>query len=103
MIIYNITSQVAPEVQENWLEWMQTYYIPRVLSIDLFEDITIFKVSMDQPMDPTFATQYKAASKEILQRYLNTEAPHHKKEMQDKFGEQVLSFETHLEFVSKQS
>jgi hypothetical protein len=54
-------------------------------------------------MDPTFATQYKATSKEILQRYLNTEGPHHKKEMQDKFGEQVLSFETHLEFVSKQS
>ena len=103
MIILNITSQVAPEVQENWLEWMQTYYIPKVLSIDLFEDITIFKVSMDQPMDPTFATQYKATSKEILQRYLNTEGPHHKKEMQDKFGEQVLSFETHLELVSKQS
>ena len=103
MIIYNVTSQVTHEIQENWLKWMQSYYIPKVLLTLYFKDITILKVSMDQPIDPTFAIQYKACSKEDLQCYLNTEAVYHKKEIHDKFGEQVLSIETHLELVSKQS
>ena len=102
MILYNITSQVTPEVQENWLEWMKSYYIPKILSTPYFEEVAIYKVSMDQPMDPTFAVQYKANTPTLLQRYLETEAPLFKKEIHDKFGEQVFSFETHLELVSKQ-
>ena len=61
MIIYNVTSQVTHEIQENLFIWMQSYYIPKVLLTLYFKDITILKVSMDQPIDPTFAIQYKAS------------------------------------------
>ena len=103
MIIYNVTSQVVPEVLENWLEWMQSYYIPKVLSTEYFKEVTILRVLIDQTTNPTYAVQYKANSKELLQHYLETAAKEHKKEIQQKFGTQVLSFETHLEQISKQS
>jgi hypothetical protein len=103
MIIYNVTSQVAPEVHENWLEWMQTHHIPKALDTLYFEEVTILKVGMDQPTDPTYAVQYKASSRRHLQDYLDTEAALLKQEIHEKFGEQVLSFETQLELVSNQS
>jgi len=58
---------------------------------------------MDQPTDPTYAVQYKASSRRHLQDYLDTEAALLKQEINEKFGEQVLSFETQLELVSNQS
>ena len=103
MIIYNVTSQVAPEILEIWMEWMEKYHLPRVLATNYFEDISIFKVSMDQPSDPTFAVQYKANSNQALKEYLDKDAPFHKDEIHQKFGEQVLFFETYLELVSKQA
>ena len=101
MIIYNVTSQVAPEIEKIWIEWMEKYHLPKVFSTNYFGDISILKVSMDQPSDPTFAVQYKANSNEALKEYLDRDAPFHKKEIHQKFGEQVLSFETYLELVSK--
>ncbi|MFQ3341770.1 MAG: hypothetical protein ACI9TK_001443, partial [Flavobacteriaceae bacterium] len=56
-----------------------------------------------QPSDPTFAVQYKATSKEVLQKYLDKESSFYKDEICQKFGEKVLFFETYLELVSKQS
>jgi len=55
MIIYNVTSQVAPEIEKIWIEWMEKYHLPKVFSTNYFKDISILKVSMDQPSDPTFA------------------------------------------------
>ena len=101
MIIYNVTSQVAPEIEKIWIEWMEKYHLPKVFSTNYFEDISILKVSMDQPSDPTFAVQYKANSNEALEEYLDRDAPFYKNEIHQKFGEQVLSFETYLELVSK--
>ena len=103
MIIYNVTWQVAPEIDENWLEWMQTHYIPKVLETSYFDQVTILKVGMEQPSDPTYAVQYKASSRRHLQDYLDNEATLLKQEIHEKFGEQVLSFETQLELVSNQS
>ena len=103
MIIYNVTSQVATEIEEIWMEWMEKYHLPKVLATNYFADISILKVSMDQPSGPTFAVQYKANSNQALKEYLNKDAPFHKNEIRKKFGEQVLFFETYLELVSKQS
>ena len=103
MIIYNVTSQVAPEILELWMEWMEKYHLPKVIATNYFEDISILKVRMDQPSDPTFVVQYKATSKEVLQKYLDKESSFYKDEICQKFGEKVLFFETYLELVSKQS
>ena len=62
MIIYNVTSQVTPEIEKIWIEWMEKYHLPKVFATNYFEDISILKVSVDQPSDPTFAVQYKANS-----------------------------------------
>ena len=50
-----------------------------------------------------FAVQYKANSNRALKEYLDKIAPFHKNEIRQKFGEQVLFFETYLELVSKQA
>lgn len=101
MIIYNVTSQVTPEIEKIWIEWMEKCHLPKVFATNYFEDISILKVSMDQPSDPTFAVQYKANSNQALKEYLDKDAPFHKNEIRQKFGEQVLFFETYLELVSK--
>ena len=96
MIIYNVTSQVAPEIEKIWIEWMEKYHLPKVFSTNYFKDISILKVSMDQPSDPTFAVQYKANSNEALKEYLDRDAPFYKNEIHQKFGENKIDFKFSL-------
>jgi hypothetical protein len=100
MIIYNVTSQVAPEVLEQWIVWMQDFFIPKVLESTYFKEVHVLKVHLDENSDPTYAIQYKSDSEELIQNYLVERATQDKEEIRKRFGDQVLFFETRLELIS---
>ena len=103
MITYNVTSQIAPDIQEEWIDWMQNIFIPKVLDAPYFCEVHILKVHMDGISDPTYAVQFKSNSNSLLKSYLLEKSVQHKNEIKERFGNQVLSFETKLELLSKHS
>jgi hypothetical protein len=70
MITYNVTSQIASEIQEEWIDWMQNSFIPKVLDTPYFSEVPILKVHIDEMSDPTYAVQFKSNSKSLLKSYL---------------------------------
>ena len=44
MIIYNVTSQIDPEIEKEWLQWMQESHLPSVFECGAFEAINILKI-----------------------------------------------------------
>lgn len=101
MILYNVTVNVAPEVEIEWLHWMKMDHIPDVLATNRFTSHKFFKMLSEHPDADgnTYAIQYFAESIVDLEAYLNTEAPVLQKEHIDKYGEKCLAFRTVLEEV----
>lgn len=102
MIIYNVTTHIEEEACDAWLEWMQQTHIPEVLATGKFEEARLCRVLVDeQNGGVTFAVQFLAPSREILDRYYREDAPRLRQEGIDRFGDKFVAFRTELELVSQ--
>lgn len=102
MIVYNVTSNIQESIHDEWLDWMQHKHIPDVLATGKFLSANLVKVLVEEEMGgKTYSVQYLTDSREKLQRYYEEDAPRLRDEAQKKFGDQMLSFRTELEFISE--
>lgn len=100
MIIYNVTTKVSADVQDEWLRWMQEIHIPEVLATGLFTHHLMARLlDIDDTEGPTFAVQYFAANLQSCHNYLSNHAPLLRQSVTDNWGEAVLSFRTLMEVV----
>lgn len=101
MILYNVTVNVAPEVDEEWRQWMKNIHIPKVLATNRFDHHKFFQLLSEHPdaVGNTYAIQYFTANRQNLNEYLDHEAPALQKEHIDKYGEKCLAFRTVLEEI----
>jgi len=88
-------------MESAWLPWIREH-IAQVLGTGLFMDARLTRVLVEeQDGSSTFSVQYKAKSREALQRYYDHHADGFRKEGLKKFGEQVLAFRTELEVIDE--
>lgn len=100
MYIYNVTSNVDDSIHDEWLKWMQTVHIPQVLACKTFYEAKLTKVLVEEDMGgQTYSVQYRAKTREDLNRYYTNFAETLKAETLKKFADRVLSFRTELEVV----
>jgi len=98
MLIYNITVGVDKSIEQEWLSWMKAIHIPNVMKTGKFISYRVLKViTHDEPDSASYAIQYNAVNLEVLQQYLDLDAPGLRKEVQDKFGDKQVSYRTILE------
>lgn len=101
MIIYNVTSNVALPVADQWLQWMKEIHIPEVLNTGMFTDYRIVRLlDMDESEGITYVVQYIASDKENYQKYIREFAPAIRENLLKQWGEQVISFRTVMESVN---
>ena len=101
MILYNVTVNVAREVDEQWLKWMKAEHIPKVMATGRFESFKMMKMLSEHPdaEGNTYAVQYYSKNLVELNNYLSQEAPALQKEHIDLYGEKCLAFRTILEEI----
>lgn len=103
MIIYNVTSNIEKSVHDKWLVWIKEH-IPQVLSTGCFIEAKLTKVLVEDDQGAaTYAVQYRAKSREDLDRYYSKHADALRKDALQNFGDQVLSFRTELEVIDEYS
>ena len=103
MIIYNVTSNIDKSVHEQWLAWIKEH-IPQVLSSGCFMEAKLTKVLVeDEEGSVTYSVQYRAKSREDLERYYNSYAAPLRQDAMRLFADKVLSFRTELEVVDEYS
>jgi hypothetical protein len=101
MVIYNVTSNLAQSLEEEWLEFTREH-IAQVLGTGLFMDARLTRVLVEEnDGSSTFSIQYKASSREALEIYYDKHASAFRKVAVDKFSEQVLSFRTELDVIDE--
>lgn len=99
MILYNVTVSVDQAIADEWLNWMKTNHIPKVMATGLFESNQIFKVLLQNEESVTFSVQYFTTSMARLQQYHAKFAQSLQAEHLDKYDEQAVAFRTVLEKV----
>lgn len=101
MYIYNVTSLVPPEMHTEWLDWMRTEHIPRVIATGLFSHHRILRLrDTDESEGVTYAVQYFCSSRDAYDLYLTKHAPALRREVREKWSDGVVSFQTLMEVIN---
>lgn len=101
MFIYNVTTHVEPSIEKQWLVWMNADHLPQMIQTGKFEKALIFKVITEEDMGGvSYATQYHCNSRTEFESYLKEDADRLRTHAIEKFGEQILSFRTELEYIT---
>lgn len=102
MILYNVTVNLAPEIEQDWLQWVQKEHIPAMLATQKFVSAQLVKVYDEQQMATgSYAVQYKAESAMLLNAYLKEDAPRLQQQTKKRFGDQLLAFRTFLNILAE--
>lgn len=82
MIAYEVTAEVAEELIEDYLEFMRSHHIPRILATGCFSH-----GELNRATETRFRQRYLADSLADLERYLERHAPALRAEFAARFPE----------------
>ncbi len=101
MILYNVTVNVYPDIEEKWFKWMKDLHMNEVMATGYFIESKIFKLLNEDPdaEGNTYAIQYFSSNLDQLNTYFEKEASRLRKDHISRFGDKVLTFRTILEEV----
>lgn len=102
-ILYNVTCSVSPEVHKEWLNWMLKEHIPEVLQTGMFDEYKVCRIHEYEENGVTYAVQYIAPSREMLDRYMSEFAPDLQRKHRERYGDNVQAFRTTLEILHEGS
>jgi hypothetical protein len=102
MILYNVTVNLAPELEQDWLQWVQKEHIPAMLATQKFVSAQLVKVYDEEQMATgSYAVQYKAENAMLLNAYLKEDAPRLRQQTKKRFGDQLIAFRTFLNILAE--
>lgn len=98
-ILYNVTIKLAANLEQDWLQWMQSVHIPDVMKTGKFESYQINKIFQDEEDAVSFAIQYTAPSMDSFQDYQNNFAKHLQKDHTERYQNKYVAFRTLMEII----
>ena len=100
MILYNITFNIEPDIQNDWLEWIKDEYLPFVLGTNLFIDVKMYRLLNEtENQGLTYSVQFISDSLEKVNTYLENYAPEILERHNQAFKYKHVSFMTILESI----
>jgi Domain of unknown function (DUF4286) len=101
MIMYNVTVKVENEITADWLNWLKTEHIPAMIGTGCFTHATILRLlETDDTDGPTYAVQYFAQSKGLLNNYMELHAAALRGQGLKKWGARFIAFRSVMEVVN---
>jgi hypothetical protein len=100
MIIYNVTIKIYPDIEAEWLNWMQREHIPEVLATGYFDRAVFTRLL--EPHDEeglTFSVQYYTSTHHRYKQYIDEEAPKLRQKGFDRFGDRFIAFRSLMETI----
>lgn len=97
MIIYNVTVKIDIDHHVEWLNWMKTEHIPKVMKTGFFLKNELARVMVDDEDGRTYSIQYRCNTLRDFEEYQRDFAPHLQKEHLDRYRDKFVAFRTLLE------
>lgn len=101
MFIYNVTIALDAEIEDQWVQWMQSTHIPEMLQTGCFTEACMHKVlhSANETGHPSYAVQYKVNSYKELENYYKNHANDLRNKAFEAFSDKFIALRTELEEV----
>jgi hypothetical protein len=100
MKVYNISFQIDPVVEFQWLEWMKNIFIPSLMSNQSFIENKFYQIKVTADQSPTYTLQLYCDNMELWQAYQELQANEHLKDVQHTWGEKCYYFCTEMQIVN---
>lgn len=98
MFLYNVTVGIDRDVEEEWIQYMKEFHVPKVLETGMFLSSKMYRVLHDNDDGTTsYSIQYFADSIQKVQRYLEEFAPALINEHRIRFKDKHVAFRTLLQ------
>jgi hypothetical protein len=100
MLLYNITVGIDKDVEDEWLKWVKSEYIPAVMSTNLFTNYKVYKVLHDADDGSTsYSIQCLSKNLDNVNAYFEHFAPVIQEKLRMRFRDKHVAFMTLLEEV----
>jgi hypothetical protein len=86
---------------DSWIEWFERIYAPEILKTGTFVEVTLLNVAGREEGGKTYAVQHYSESRDDYERYQTHFHSKMTSLIQQAFGDNVHSFSTVLEVVSR--
>ena len=102
MILYNITVIIDDKINEEWLDWMNTEFIPVLTNSDHVTSNRFLRV-IDSPNEGiTYCVQLIIDTIGNYQQFQETDFPQLMADHSTKFANSFVSFSTLMEFIDQE-
>jgi hypothetical protein len=100
MILYNITFNISPDIEDDFIAWMKEIHIPEVLETGKFHEHKFFRLLHDsEDGSSNLCVQYFTESIEKMMEYEKEHAASLRSKTQGRFGDKAIAFRTLLETI----
>jgi hypothetical protein len=101
MFIYNVTIHLEHAIHTEWLAWMQTTHIPKVMATGCFSKYQFVRIlDTDETEGVTYAAQYYAESRANYNRYIEIHANSLRAEATEAWGNRFIGFRSLMQVVN---
>ncbi|MEY4279731.1 MAG: hypothetical protein RL377_1735 [Bacteroidota bacterium] len=100
MQVYNISFQIAPTLQLQWLEWMKSKFIPTIQATACFSDHQFYEIDITEDQAPTYTLQLYTQNPETLIQYQEQLSPSIMDDLHNTWGDQCFHFITTMRIVN---
>ncbi len=100
MYVQNISFQIAPTLETQWLEWMKAKLIPLFSATGCFNESKFYQLEVTTDQAPTYTLQLFTSDQGLLNNYLEQHADKLLQEIQAIWGDQCFHFSTTMKIVN---
>ena len=69
MILYNVSSLVEPEIENQWLEWLHEKHLPEMMATGVFSSAMVLRVNNGfEAVKKVYVVQYSSNNPEDIDR-----------------------------------
>jgi hypothetical protein len=100
MILYNITTNVTADIEEDFISWMKSIHIPEVMETGIFLDHKFYKLLHDsEDGSVNYSIQFFTESMERMMEYEKKHATALRIKTKERYQDKAVSFRSLLETV----
>jgi (2Fe-2S) ferredoxin len=99
MFIYNVTVNIANDVETHWVQWMKNTHMPDVMKTGCFIDCQLVKVLYVEDEGHTYSCQYKFLEMSDIEKYQKEFALKLQAEHTTMFKDKYTAFRTLLQII----
>ena len=100
MILYSVTVNIDPAIEQDWLQWMRAIHMPEVMATGLPEGSKLLRLLTEIESEGiTYSCQYYFPSMEAYFTYQQLHSSELQQKHHDRYVNKYVSFRTLLEEV----